>query len=79
MKLFFGRLLILLCALMVAEVINIIVRYVKYKRYGRWKEWYTFTKYMRDKLNALDLIWLWIICFAALGAIIFWLFEPLMN
>ena len=79
MALFLGRLLIILGALMVAEVINLIVRYVKYKRYRNWKDWYTFAHYMRDKLNVLDCVCLALVFVAALGAIIFWLFEPLMN
>lgn len=77
--LFLGRLLIILGALMVAEVINLIVHYVEYKRYKNWKGWYTFTRYMRDEWNVLDGAWWMLICVAALGAIIFWLFEPLMN
>lgn len=77
--LFFGRLLILLVALMVAEAISIIVRYVKYRRYRNWKDWYTFKHYMRDKLNVLDFVCLALVFVAALGAIVSWLFEPLMN
>lgn len=78
MALFFGRLLIILGVLAVAEVINIIVHYVKYKRYKNWKVWYTFTQYMLDEWNELDGVWLGLICVAALGAILFWFFEPLM-
>lgn len=77
--LFLGRLLIILGALMVAEVINLIVHYVEYKRDKKWKWWYTFTRYMRDEWNVLDGAWSMLICVAALGAIVFWLFEPLMN
>ena len=78
-KLFLGRLLIILGALFVAEVINLIIHYVKYKRYKNWKSWYTFARYMRDEMNALDEVCLMLICVAALVVIAGWLFEPLMN
>ena len=79
MALFLGRLLIILGALMAAEVINLIVHYVKYKRYKNWKVWYTFTRYMRDEWNVLDVVWCALVCIAAIAVIVIWLFEPLMN
>lgn len=79
MKLFLGRLLIILGALAVAEVINLIVHYVKYKRYKNWKVWYTFTRYMRDEWNVLDGVWCALVCIAAIAVIVVWLLEPLMK
>ena len=77
-KLFLGRLLIILGVLLAAEVINLIVHYVGYKKYKNWKGWYTFILYLKDNYNGLDAFWAVAFVVVLIALVCFWLFEPLV-